>query len=87
MIKNNLSDSELSELLSGRGSATLIERLNKNPKLKEEFLKVNHEWIREGEDGYVWHHYQEEGFMQLVKSRVHGNVRHTGGRQIWGGGR
>ncbi|MBH8599593.1 HNH endonuclease [Thermoactinomyces sp. CICC 10523] len=22
--------------------------------------------------------------MQLVKSRVHGNIRHTGGRQIWG---
>ncbi|MBN2910989.1 HNH endonuclease [Polycladomyces sp. WAk] len=49
----------------------------------------NHAGFSKGEDpvGYVWHHHQEEGFMQLVKSRVHGYVRHTGGRQIWGGGR
>ncbi|MBH8609356.1 HNH endonuclease [Thermoactinomyces sp. CICC 10521] len=27
----------------------------------------------------------DEGLIQLVKSRAHGTIRHTGGRQIWRG--
>ncbi|WP_312853843.1 HNH endonuclease [Thermoactinomyces mirandus] len=37
--------------------------------------------------GYTWHHHQDKEKMQLVKTGVHGNTKHTGGRQIWAGGR
>ncbi|MBA4544396.1 HNH endonuclease [Thermoactinomyces daqus] len=89
IIKDNLTSQEINDLAAGKGSSTIIDKLNKNPKLKEEFLKANRDWVKSGKDpiGYTWHHHQNEGLMQLVKSRVHGNIRHTGGRQIWGGGR
>ncbi|MBA4601548.1 HNH endonuclease [Thermoactinomyces mirandus] len=74
---------------SERGSASIIAKLNNNPELKSKFLQANIDWIEKGNDpvGYTWHHHQDEGKMQLVKTRVHGNTRHTGGRPIWGGGR
>ena len=37
-------------------------------------------------DGYTWHHNEEKGKMQLVDTDIHSQTRHTGGRNIWGGG-
>lgn len=41
-------------------------------------------------EGYVWHHNEEEGKMQLVKiedhDRTQGGAAHTGGKALWGGG-
>ncbi len=47
------------------------------------------EQIRNGDkpEGYTWHHHEEPGRMQLVDTEVHAKTPHTGGRNIWGGGR
>ncbi|SES08092.1 HNH endonuclease [Salipaludibacillus aurantiacus] len=46
------------------------------------------EQIIDGEtpEGYVWHHHEEMGRMQLVESNMHDPSGHTGGMSIWGGG-
>ena len=37
--------------------------------------------------GYIWHHHQDVGRMQLVQEEAHILSRpHTGGMAIWGGG-
>lgn len=35
-------------------------------------------------DEYTWHHSEEEGLMQLVDTKTHSSVSHTGGYRIWG---
>ncbi|TYR73462.1 HNH endonuclease [Rossellomorea vietnamensis] len=37
-------------------------------------------------DGFVWHHAEQPGVLQLVDEDLHQNTGHTGGRDIWGGG-
>ncbi|MHC0037592.1 HNH endonuclease [Pseudoneobacillus sp. C159] len=37
-------------------------------------------------DGYVWHHSEQPGVLQLVEEEVHEKTGHTGGRELWGGG-
>lgn len=37
-------------------------------------------------DGYVWHHNEQPGEMQLVDENVHSRTGHTGGYSIWGQG-
>lgn len=37
-------------------------------------------------EGYVWHHHEEPGKLQLVSEEQHSATAHTGGRFIWGGG-
>ncbi len=66
----------------------LKESLEKNPKLKKKFTKDQLADIDEGitPEGYTWHHNEERGKMQLVDTEVHSKTRHTGGRNIWGGG-
>lgn len=59
-----------------------------NPELKKEFTEKQHQMIENGRTprGYTWHHAPERGKMQLVKTEVHSNTPHTGGKAIWGGG-
>lgn len=66
----------------------LKESLVKNPKLKKKFTKDQLADIDEGytPEGYTWHHNEERGKMQLVDTEIHSKTRHTGGRNIWGGG-
>lgn len=66
----------------------LKEYLKKNPKLKKKFTKDQLADIAEGytPEGYTWHHNEERGKMQLVDTEIHSKTRHTGGRNIWGGG-
>ncbi len=37
--------------------------------------------------GYTWHHTENLGEMQLIPDFIHGKVRHTGGKHIWGSDR
>ncbi|MGG4266713.1 HNH endonuclease [Peribacillus simplex] len=34
--------------------------------------------------GYVWHHHQDRGKLQLVNKKIHDKTGHTGGKAIWG---
>lgn len=36
--------------------------------------------------GFVWHHNEEAGIIDLVAYDKHNSVKHIGGRNIWGGG-
>lgn len=42
--------------------------------------------IRSGKtpSGYVWHHHERTGYLQLVDKNVHKRTGHTGGKSIWG---
>ena len=66
----------------------LQDSVTKKPDTAKSFSSEQIEQIRNGDtpDGYTWHHNEEVGKMQLVKSDVHGQTGHTGGRSIWGGG-
>ena len=59
-----------------------------NPELADKFTSEQLEQIEFGEtpDGYVWHHSEQPGVLQLVDSEIHAKTGHTGGRSIWGGG-
>ena len=36
--------------------------------------------------GFVWHHHEHKGIMQLVLREDHENIRHEGGKTLWGKG-
>lgn len=68
----------------------LKEEVEKNPELKKQFTEEQLKDIEEGNtpEGYTWHHNEEPGKMQLVKTEDHdkriGGAAHTGGNSIWG---
>lgn len=74
----------------------LYEKLQNDPEFKkkmvekygEEFVEQVKEGCETGAapDGFVWHHNEEPGKMQLVDAKTHAATGHTGGRSIWGGG-
>lgn len=66
----------------------VYQRAQSDPNLKEQFTDEELEKLKNGENinRFTWHHHQQPGKMQLVLRDVHGQVRHTGGREIWGGG-
>lgn len=66
----------------------LRQAVDSNPKIKSQFNSTQLEQIKNGwtPDGYVWHHSEEPGVMQLVDAAVHAKTGHTGGWYIWGGG-
>lgn len=67
----------------------LAEEIKKNPELKKQFNERQLEQIMNGEEkisGYTWHHNEELGKMELVKTEEHQKSSHTGGQSIWGGG-
>ena len=33
--------------------------------------------------GFVWHHHEHKGIMQLVLRGDHENIRHEGGKTLW----
>ena len=69
----------------------LKEAIENNPELAKEFTDEQLEDIKNGDtpEGYTWHHNEEAGKMQLVKSEDHdrtqGGAAHTGGKALWGG--
>jgi hypothetical protein len=62
--------------------------LQGNSELLAQFTFEQIEQIHAGEtpDGYVWHHHQEPGRLELVDEQIHAQTGHSGGRSLWGGG-
>lgn len=67
---------------------SLQNEIKNNPALSKKFIPREFEQIKSGitPSGYTWHHNEQLGKMELVKSDVHNTAKHTGGRAIWGGG-
>lgn len=71
-------------------NANLKNTIESNPELRSKFTAEQIKDIEEGRTptGYVWHHNEEPGKMQLVKredhDRVIGGAAHTGGNSLWG---
>ena len=69
----------------------LKENIANDPELRASFSEEQLEEIEDGDtpSGYVWHHNEETGKMQLVKiedhDRTQGGAAHTGGKALWGG--
>lgn len=66
----------------------LKEAIENDPELRSQFTEEQLEQIEAGDtpEGYVWHHSEEPGTLQLVDSTAHAQTGHTGGRTVWGGG-
>ncbi|MBU9723516.1 MULTISPECIES: HNH endonuclease [Bacillaceae] len=66
----------------------LVEMVNADPSLANEFTGMQLEQIYAGEtpDGFTWHHHEDLGRIQLVDEEIHAKSGHSGGRTIWGGG-
>lgn len=62
--------------------------IKENPSLKKQFTSRQLEQIANGKvpGGYVWHHNEEVGKMELVDRNKHDLAKHTGGKALWGGG-
>lgn len=59
-----------------------------DPSIRGNFTEEELEDISYGimPEGYVWHHSEEKGIMQLVDAETHDKTAHTGGMSIWGRG-
>lgn len=66
----------------------LKEAVTNDPELAKTFTPDQLEQINDGRTprGYVWHHHEQPGKLQLVPTEIHQKISHTGGRAIWGGG-
>lgn len=68
----------------------LREVVQNNSELRNHFSREQLQQIENGQtpDGYVWHHNEKPGQMQLVKRADHdrciGGAAHTGGNALWG---
>lgn len=69
-------------------NSVLAQRIEENQDLRSQFSPMQLGQITQGEtpDGYVWHHHETPGRLELVDESTHANTGHTGGRFIWGGG-
>ncbi len=69
-------------------TAQLQDAIKTNPELKAKFTPRQLKQIEQGKvpGGYVWHHNEEKGKMELVDAKTHDAAKHTGGRALWGGG-
>lgn len=69
----------------------LKKKTDSDENLQKVFGEEQLEEIEDGDtpSGYVWHHNEETGKMQLVKvedhDRTQGGAAHTGGKALWGG--
>lgn len=66
----------------------LRQAVEADPELRAKFTDEQLEQIRNGDrpDGYVWHHSENPGELQLVDKETHDKTGHTGGQVVWGGG-
>ncbi|WML26330.1 HNH endonuclease [Neobacillus sp. OS1-33] len=62
--------------------------IDSNLDLAKKFTPEQVEQIKNGDtpDGYVWHHSEQPGILQLVDKNLHDITGHHGGRYLWGGG-
>ncbi|MFY0524448.1 HNH endonuclease [Archangium gephyra] len=70
----------------------LYEAIRGDPALAREIGLSSEEIARlparmDPPNGFVWHHHQDAGRMQLIREGAHRLANpHTGGMAIWGGG-
>lgn len=66
-------------------NANFKAAFDKNPS-KYKFTTAQKTDIKNGKTprGYVWHHHQDRGKLQLVNKKIHDETGHTGGKSIWG---
>lgn len=66
----------------------LRNAVNINPELRKQFSERQLAQIEKGitPSGFVWHHNEHRGRMELVDFNTHESSHHTGGKAIWGGG-
>lgn len=55
------------------------------PKLKFSNKQMKQLYQGDTPNGYVWHHHQDSGVLQLVDETIHARTHHSGGYSIWGG--
>lgn len=69
-------------------NSQLLKKIESDYEFRKQFSEEQIEQIKDGAvpDGYVWHHSEEPGKLQLVDSEIHSKTGHTGGRSLWGGG-
>jgi hypothetical protein len=80
LLSDDVQFSEANEQLSFE--------IQQNSELRAQFTPEQMAQIQAGEtpDGYVWHHHQEPGRLELVNEQTHAQTGHSGGRSLWGGG-
>ncbi len=87
--KDNLQGKDLQQF--DECMKKLREAVDKDPELASKFTKRQLEQIHDPKatnvSGYTWHHNEETGKMELVKTSDHASSSHTGGKTIWGGGK
>lgn len=67
-------------------NTSLKEAMLKSSTVRNKFSAKQQSDILAGNTprGYVWHHHQNAGVLQLVNSTTHSLTGHTGGKAIWG---
>lgn len=74
----------------GECNKQLKAAVEADPELRKKFTPDQLDEIADGDTptGYTWHHNEEPGRMQLVKTadhdRTQGGAAHTGGKSLWG---
>jgi addiction module HigA family antidote len=66
----------------------LRAELARDPSLRSRFSDDQLAALKDGRPRIpylTWHHHQDTGRMQLVRSDLHTAVRHVGGNAMWGG--
>ncbi|RKS93850.1 colicin-lik bacteriocin with DNase/tRNase domain [Flavobacterium limicola] len=64
----------------------IIDPLEMLEKQKNDILQKNSGKQQGRIFGFVWHHNEEVGIIDLVAYDKHNTINHIGGRNIWGGG-
>lgn len=64
----------------------LLNKVETDAKYRNKFTEEQIEDLKNGQTprGLTWHHSEEEGVVQLVKSDIHSKTGHTGGNKLWG---
>jgi hypothetical protein len=83
MVQNKRFASNGGIFSEGRYITDPLEMLQKQ---KNDILQINSGKQQERIFGFVWHHNEEVGIIDLVAYDKHNTVSHIGGRNIWGGG-
>jgi RHS repeat-associated protein len=67
----------------GRGQLNDVQ-IEMSGSYRQDFIRANRAaGFESTPDGYVWHHHQDMGRMQLVPEDIHIHTRHSGGVDIW----
>ena len=81
--KSNFNDQK--EYLT-KALQEMLNTSDRKKQLKKMFNKEELADIAEGviPEGFVWHHSETEGLMQLVEESIHAATGHDGGMSLWG---